>query len=268
MGAFQYMKAKGAIKDIGKILNIPFEITNTMTAQFENETIREVLDLGLLDKYRKQYPELFIYAERLAGLPKSFGVHPCFTANTMILTNYGYKRIIDVQIGDKVLTHNANYKLVVNKTINKGDTIKVKHISGFDIECTPNHPFYVKHRTCIKPKKYSEPEWIEAKNIVKSDMVCMPINTNSIIAKYKNLSTNKKEFWWLIGKYMGDGWCLYFEQPRNTKSVVICCDNHGYSEITEIISHLNNIFDFRYEYNKTTYKIFIKNIFMVINSLI
>lgn len=48
-----------------------------MTAQLDNESIKEVIELGLLDKYEKKYPELFEYAERLAGLPKSFGAHPC-----------------------------------------------------------------------------------------------------------------------------------------------------------------------------------------------
>ena len=48
-----------------------------MTSQIENETIQEVIDLGLLDRYKKSYPELFDYAVHLAGLPKSFSAHPC-----------------------------------------------------------------------------------------------------------------------------------------------------------------------------------------------
>ena len=77
LGSFQYIWAKGAIKDIGKVLNIPFEITNAMTAQLDNETIGEALELGLLDSYKNKYPELFEYAKHLAGLPKSFSAHPC-----------------------------------------------------------------------------------------------------------------------------------------------------------------------------------------------
>lgn len=77
LGAFQYIWAKGAIKDIGRVLGIPFDITNEMTSQLDNETINEVIELGLLDKYKDIYPELFDYAQRLAGLPKSFGSHPC-----------------------------------------------------------------------------------------------------------------------------------------------------------------------------------------------
>jgi len=55
LGSFQYIWAKGAIKDIGKVLNIPFTITNEMTRSLENETIKEVIELGLLDRYKEQY---------------------------------------------------------------------------------------------------------------------------------------------------------------------------------------------------------------------
>lgn len=77
LGSFQYIWAKGAIKDIGRVLGIPFEVTNSMTSMLDKESIKEVIELGLLDKYKKEYPELFDYAERLAGLPKSFSAHPC-----------------------------------------------------------------------------------------------------------------------------------------------------------------------------------------------
>uniref|UniRef100_UPI0025E678A3 DNA polymerase III subunit alpha n=1 Tax=Methanosphaera sp. TaxID=2666342 RepID=UPI0025E678A3 len=77
LGTFQYIWAKGAIKDIGKVLGIPYEITNEMTSKLDNESIKDVIELGLLDKYKDSYPDLFDYAERLAGLPKSFSAHPC-----------------------------------------------------------------------------------------------------------------------------------------------------------------------------------------------
>jgi len=77
LGSFQYIWAKGAIKDIGKVLGISFEETNQMTKKLDDETIQQVLELGLLEDYVEKYPELFDYANRLAGLPKSFSVHPC-----------------------------------------------------------------------------------------------------------------------------------------------------------------------------------------------
>lgn len=77
LGSFQYIWAKGAIKDIGKVLGISFETTNKMTKNLGDESIEEALELGLLDEYKEEYPELFVYAEKLAGLPKSFSMHPC-----------------------------------------------------------------------------------------------------------------------------------------------------------------------------------------------
>lgn len=96
LGSFQYIWAKGAIKDIGKVLNIPFEITNKITKNLSEESIEEALELGLLDEYRNEYPELFIYAEKLAGLPKAFSMHPCGKVIAMKeLTYYNAVEISD-----------------------------------------------------------------------------------------------------------------------------------------------------------------------------
>ena len=88
LGQFGYIWAKGAIKDIGKVLNIPFNITNEITKKLNNETIDEALESGILDKYIDDYPELFDYASKLAGLPKSFGIHPSGKCITMTDTVY------------------------------------------------------------------------------------------------------------------------------------------------------------------------------------
>ncbi|MFA5635889.1 MAG: DNA polymerase III subunit alpha [Anaerovoracaceae bacterium] len=77
LGSFMNIWAKGAIKDIGKVLNIPFDITNEITKNLHGETIDEAMTMGLLDDYKDKYPELFEYADKLSGLPKSFSMHPC-----------------------------------------------------------------------------------------------------------------------------------------------------------------------------------------------
>ena len=77
LGQFAYIWAKGAIKDIGRVLEIPFDITNEITSKLDKETIDEALQSGVLDGYKDKYPRLFEYASKLSGLPKSFGMHPC-----------------------------------------------------------------------------------------------------------------------------------------------------------------------------------------------
>ena len=101
LGLFQYIWAKGAIKDIGRVIGIPFDITNAMTAQLDKETINDVIELGLLDKYKNLYPELFEYAQRLAGLPKSFGSHPCGKVASM--NDIVYYNAVDINDNGEVI---------------------------------------------------------------------------------------------------------------------------------------------------------------------
>ncbi|TVX85965.1 DNA polymerase III subunit alpha [Paenibacillus agilis] len=77
IGQFGYIWDKSAVKDVGRVLNIPFAVTNQMTQQMGDLTITYMREAGLFTHWFEEYPKLFEYAEKIAGLPKSFGVHPC-----------------------------------------------------------------------------------------------------------------------------------------------------------------------------------------------
>lgn len=77
IGQFGYIWDKSAIKDVGKILDIPYAIRNKITQELGDSTIAFAREFGQLSNWFEEYPQLFDYAEKLAGLPKSFGVHPC-----------------------------------------------------------------------------------------------------------------------------------------------------------------------------------------------
>ena len=77
-----------------------------MTKKIGDESIDEILESGILDSYRKQYPELFQYVEKLSGLPKSFGSHPCGVCITV----------------DSAITYNATeFDPKENKWVLQGD---------------------------------------------------------------------------------------------------------------------------------------------------
>ena len=64
----------------------------------------------------------------------------CFTPDSLIMTENGLKKIKDIIIGDKVITHKNRLREVTQKhTFNKSETLM--KING--IECTKNHEFYV-----------------------------------------------------------------------------------------------------------------------------
>lgn len=73
-------------------------------------------------------------------------------------------------------------------------------------------------------------------------MLCFPINQESQIPTYKNLNLNNEDMWWVIGRYIGDGWCEYYELPRNEKRVIICCSKINPNKINDILDKVNKLF--------------------------
>ena len=194
----------------------------------------------------------------LEDLPEEFR-HPdvvfagtqCFEKVTFVYTDNGYKEIQDIRCGDMVLTHNGSFKKVYQtmKSI-KTETYKIK-ISGCEwMICSGEHPFYARKKHSYSTRKggYSHrisellnPEWIEAKKLSNEYKVGIPINNSSIVPKwdgviideannygvYKSYISNSlntfmdnPDFWWLVGRYFGDG---SLGRPRNKK--------HSYTEI-------------------------------------
>jgi hypothetical protein len=64
----------------------------------------------------------------------------CFIDNTKVKTINGYKSIQDIEIGEFVLTHNCNYKEVINK-IRYLSNENFLSING-EI-CTEDHEFFI-----------------------------------------------------------------------------------------------------------------------------
>ena len=88
----------------------------------------------------------------------------CFLAGTIILTDSGYKRIEQIEIGDKVwayndTTHRFALKEVVRIFEHTRDTIYRLQIGGELINTTSDHPFFIGGR------------WLQVKNLHIGDSV-------------------------------------------------------------------------------------------------
>jgi len=69
----------------------------------------------------------------------------CVKSNTLITTDTGIKKIIDINIGDMVLTHKGRFRKVTKKLYRRYRDKIVKYKTyGYNqtIEVTPNHPFW------------------------------------------------------------------------------------------------------------------------------
>ena len=109
---------------------------------------------------------------------------PCFTGDSLVLTDNGYKRIDEINIGDMVLTHTNQYKKVTN-VFNQGikDIVNVKGMAIHNIKTTENHKFLTRERyrswnndRRSYDRMFHKPEWVEAKDLTRSHYLGLAIN--------------------------------------------------------------------------------------------
>ena len=137
------------------------------------------------------------------------GGSPCFTKDTTILTNNGYKNIIDIKVDDLVLTHKNRYRRVlkVGHNLDK-EILKLKAMGILETIATPNHPFMIrtKRKTWDNNRRRYEPKFSDIyekqlANMDKNDYIGIPI-----IQESENILNLTKKECWLLGRYVADGY--------------------------------------------------------------
>lgn len=196
---------------------------------------------------------------------------PCFVPGTMVLTDNGYKKIEDIQEGDMVLTHTNQYQKVIKPMKNYCDSYvyKINAMCSDPIYTTEEHPFYVRKRHRVsnpserysngrlkRIRKFDEPEWVKAKDLTKDYYIGVAINQKSEIPKWDGMifhwSDNrgdrysnklgqymdKEDFWWIIGRYLGDGWLVDGYDTKPSTGIKICCAKQETTEITTVLDRI------------------------------
>lgn len=118
---------------------------------------------------------------------------PCFAKGTYILTEKGYIPIENVSVGDKVLTHKGRWRKVTATM--RRDGARLWDVNGFGIlptRTTAEHPYYV-----TKPDQPMEFKKVEQLDDSWYSTMVLP-NAES--------DGYSKEMWWIIGRYLADGW--------------------------------------------------------------
>ena len=200
-------------------------------------------------------------------LPKNIDLlthgSPCFTGDTLVLTNDGYKEIKDIEIGDYVLDHTNNYNKVIN-FINQGEKEiwKIKAMGLDELKTTENHKFLVRKKSRIwnnetrsYQRNFSSPSWIRCDELNKDCYLGVAINNNSIIPKWQGVECTRgktkymkndlinyfenPKFWYFCGRYLGDGWVRRRKDRNNNLSgVIICCGKHEDKDFEDKIKDL------------------------------
>lgn len=94
---------------------------------------------------------------KIVSIQITAGGLACFTGNTKVYTSEGLRDIADIDIGDKVLSYNAEEKIIELKPVDKvvshtADKIYRIDIDAEVIESSWSHPFYTENRGRILAK--------------------------------------------------------------------------------------------------------------------
>lgn len=154
------------------------------------------------------------------GIDYLIGGSPCVPADTKIKTDKGYKKIVDIQIGDMVLTHLNRYMPVSRLYKRKTEHLyNIKFNGNQVLKITDNHPVYV-----YRNNKF---EFVRTDQLTINDYVCVNINQKTNKLEYSD------DILWLAGRAIADG---YLSKDKN--KVVISV---GKNKILEFEQHLSNI---------------------------
>ena len=171
---------------------------------------------------------------------------PCVTADSLILTKDGYKQIVDVNVGEEVLTKSNTWHKVLKKFDNGIAPTGYLNGMGFEnIHCTPNHKFYVRkmYRKGHKSIRcFKEPVFKMAKDLTKKDYFGVPV-----IQDEKPFYTNECDFWYMLGMYLGDGWL-----SKRSNDIIIACND---TKLEKLKTRLNQEkWKYTYYKERTCYK--------------
>ncbi len=161
----------------------------------------------------------------------------CFTAGTLVTTEYGYKNIEDVYVGDKVKTLSGKYMPVmkIHKT-RKQEVLRIKASGSEPLTCTYNHPFYAKRRVIHSagvPYKnsFAEPQWVKAGEMTTEDLVGYVLDTPD--ERMKDFLTEDEA--WAVGRWLADG---SVDISKCSPRIFISCGNAKIEATREKLSKL------------------------------
>lgn len=190
-----------------KTLNKKWELVNF--CEFDKYATKSYCAIHNVDESKNLGDITKVDENELDDFNMICGGSPCFVEGTLVLTELGYKPIEEIEIGDVVYTKEKRWKKI--KRIGSDGEKEICSIAAMGmlpIECTLNHPFWIKHKcrkwnNNIRRYEYylSDAEKVYAANLTTNDFIGIPI----ISDKDNELYKISDELLWLLGRFVADG---------------------------------------------------------------
>lgn len=206
---------------------------------------------------------------------------PCLTGDSLVMTNEGYKPIINIDINNTVLSHDGLFhKVVALMKQGEKETFKIRTSGSFEINATSNHKFYVRKKEYINNKRIiSNPQWLTVEEMYQDKnavyMLSSPIIKTEKLPLWEgveiwenkvkrktlnNLNLDDSVLWYLMGRFIGDGWVRkqYKKGTKRSKysGIIICC---GKKETDDLVKKIGSNYKFCISHEKTVDKLHFTN---------
>ena len=176
--------------------------------------------------------------------------YPCFAAGTLVLTEEGYCPIESLVVGNRVLTHTGRWQAVTS--IMRRDNAPLMRIKAGGVPgvvCTTEHPFWTRLRTHqwenrrrTSIRVFPEPQWTPAEQLTGSHFVGQVLPT-------ARENDKPAAFWWIIGRYLADGYSLARKDRAAGGRVIFCI---GKAKAAEFARRLDDAGYHGYQYEERT----------------
>lgn len=186
---------------------------------------------------------LTLHGKQFKGAALIVASPPCFVEDTLILTARGMLPIPDVVIGDLVLTHLNRWR----KVLRTGSAVSATMIAsgyGASLEGTAEHPIYARRDMgstrlrvagqrwpVYQPKHLDQPEWIPLAHSAGYHWASPVVFDALPVPTLPNGIADSIAFWWMVGRWVGDGWVRRRGHSGSGDEVLICC---SYDEADEL----------------------------------
>ena len=185
--AINQLVKKYSLKD--RVSKITFETPQFIYMRVVMQTFLNYHKPDRLEKMKSLYEDL-CYQRINVPTPyfaNSLTVNPnvasCFLPHTLVDLETCRKKISEVELGSKVLTHTGQFKTVIDKfsRIYSGKMVQINTVASYinEFESTYNHRIYAIKATSselIKQTSKCKPEWIEADHIRVGDYIKLGVN--------------------------------------------------------------------------------------------
>jgi intein/homing endonuclease len=215
-------------------------LTNLIERKFFDTRLgREMLPRGRSAVTHRPFMMNFVNGSRIIGrIPQrdGKGVKGCASIHEMIWTSEGYKRAGDIQVGDRVLTHQGRYMPVTEVHPDFNDCYEVTGAGSFPMTVSCDHRFLGSENTgtpktkrSMLPLAWHDVEFLTEHQVYWATPTKFP---GLLIPDCKGWDNSRDNFWWLVGRYLADGWCdtkraLWVGPDWKIAAIEAVLDDHG-----------------------------------------